>query len=320
MEPGTKILLILLGPTASGKTDLAISLAQRLGTEIISADSRQFYMELSIGTAKPSPEQLSAVKHHLIGHISVTEKYNISRFEQDVMKLLEKLFKKHDVVVLCGGSGLYIDAVCHGIDEQPEHDPAIRKVLQDHYKSKGISYLQDELLRLDPEYHRQVDLANPQRLIRALEVCLMTGKPYSSYRKGMKKQRPFRIVKIGLDIPRERLIEKINLRAEKMIAGGLVEEARQNIGFRHLNALNTVGYKEIFEFLDGKCSLEEAVEKIKINTRQYAKRQMTWFRKDPGILWVKAETEQGLIDRAVEQLDNWTIGQLDNWTVGQLDN
>jgi tRNA dimethylallyltransferase len=312
LEPGTKILLILLGPTASGKTGLAIKLAQRLGTEIISADSRQVYRELSIGTAKPSPEQLAAVKHHLVGHIPVTEKYNIARYEQEVMELLEKLFKKHDVVVMCGGSGLYIDAVCHGIDEQPEHDPAIRKVLQDHYKSKGIRYLQDELLRLDPEYHRQVDLANPQRLIRALEVCLMTGKPYSALRKGMKKQRPFRIVKIGIDIRREKLIERINERTEKMIADGLVEEARQNIGHRHLNALNTVGYKEIFDFIDGKCSLEEAVEKIKINTRRYAKRQMTWFRRDPGILWVKAESEQELMGSTFEQLDSWAIGQLDN--------
>jgi tRNA dimethylallyltransferase len=285
----SKTLLIILGPTASGKTELAIKTAQWLNTEIISADSRQFYKELSIGTAKPSQEQLAAVKHHLVGHISVQDKYNISMFEKDVLDSLDELFKTHDVVVMCGGSALYIDAVCNGIDEQPDHDPATRELLQAEYKAKGISFLRDELQRLDPEYYQQVDLANPHRLIRALEVCMMTGKPFSSFRKGMKKDRQFRVVKLGIDISREELISRINLRTDEMISSGLIEEAKANIKFRHLNALNTVGYKEIFDYLDGKCSLEEAIEKIKINTRRYAKRQMTWFRKDDEIQWIKPE-------------------------------
>ncbi|NTV83850.1 MAG: tRNA (adenosine(37)-N6)-dimethylallyltransferase MiaA [Bacteroidales bacterium] len=294
MSARMKTLLIILGPTASGKTGLAIKIAKQFGTEIISADSRQFYKELTIGTAKPSPEQLAEVKHHFIGHISIAEQYNISRFEQDVLKLLDELFKTHDIVVMCGGSGLYVNAVCHGLDEQPEHDPAIRQMLQELYKTKGIDYLRGELLRLDPEYYRQVDLSNPNRLMRALEVCQMTGKPYSSYRKGQKKQRDFRILKYGIDMSRKDLIDRINHRTDAMVSLGLIEEARANIKYRHLNALNTVGYKEIFEYLEGNLTLEEAVEKIKINTRRYAKRQMTWFRKDPEIIWIKPENFNSL--------------------------
>jgi tRNA dimethylallyltransferase len=191
------------------------------------------------------------------------------------------------MVVMCGGSGLYIDAVCNGVDEQPEHDPAIRHVLTFNYKEKGIEYLRSELLRLDPDYYKQVDVSNPHRLMRALEVCLITGKPYSFYRKGKQKKRDFQVVKIGIDIPREELVKRINQRIDDMMSGGLLEEAKANRSFRHLNALNTVGYKELFEYIDGNCSLEDAVEKIRINTRRYAKRQMTWFRKDPGITWIK---------------------------------
>jgi tRNA dimethylallyltransferase len=284
-----KILLIILGPTASGKTDLAIRIAKHLNTEIISADSRQFYRELSIGTAKPSEEQLAEVKHHLIGHISITDKFNISRFEQDALKLSDKLFKTHNVVVLCGGSGLYIDAVCNGIDEQPDNDPILREKLKKEFNLKGINYLQSELQRLDPEYYGHVDLSNPHRLMRALEVCLSTGNPYSSFRKGLKKERLFKIVKLGIDIPRPELVQRINSRTDAMISRGLVDEARANYAFRHLNALNTVGYKEMFDYIDGLCTLEEAVDKIKINTRRYAKRQMTWFRKDTDIKWIKPE-------------------------------
>ncbi|MCU0370706.1 MAG: tRNA (adenosine(37)-N6)-dimethylallyltransferase MiaA [Bacteroidales bacterium] len=281
-----KTLLIILGPTASGKTELAIKVAKRLGTEIISADSRQFYRELSIGTAKPSQAQLDEVKHHFIGHISITDNYNISRFEQDAIALLGDLFISHDTVVMAGGSGLYLDAICRGVDEQPEHDPAIRHLLTDEYKAKGIAYLRDELLRLDPKYHGEVDLSNPHRLIRALEVCLMSGKPYSSYRLGKQKKRNFGIVKIGIDIPRAELLKRINLRVDDMITRGLVDEARANYDNRNLNALNTVGYKEIFDYLDGLCTLEDAIEKIKINTRRYAKRQLTWFRRDQEITWI----------------------------------
>lgn len=286
MEPGTKTLLVILGPTASGKTDLAIRIAKWFGTEIISADSRQFFKELSIGTAKPSPEQLSAIKHHFVGYISVTNEYNISRFETDVLCLLEELFKAHDVVVMCGGSGLYIDAVCKGLDEQPAHDPEIREQLNEAMKTKGIEYLQDELLKYDPEYYRQADLSNPHRLIRALEVCMITGKPFSQFRSGKKKERPFRIVKIGIELPKEELHSRIHRRTDEMIELGLVDEVMANLPNRHLNALNTVGYKEIFDYLDGNCTWEEAVEKIKTNTRRYAKRQMTWFRKDKKIIWI----------------------------------
>jgi tRNA dimethylallyltransferase len=295
----TKTLLVILGPTASGKTDLAIRVAKGLNTEIISADSRQFYRELSIGTAKPSPEQLAAIKHHLIGQISIHDKYNISDFEKDVLSLLEELFQKHDAVVMCGGSGLYIDAVCNGIDDQPEHDPEIRQLLTREYKAKGIVYLQNELHRLDPEYYKQVDLSNPNRLMRALEVCMATGKPYSSFRTGLKKSRPFKIVKLGIDIPREELIKRINARTDSMVSAGLIDEARENLVNRHLNSLNTVGYKEMFEYLDGNLSLEDAIEKIKINTRRYAKRQMTWFRKDKEITWTNHLNENPPIPRSV---------------------
>ena len=289
MEPGTKTLLVILGPTASGKTDLAIRIAQWFGTEIISADSRQFFREFSIGTAKPSQKQLSAVKHHFIGQISIQENYNISRFEADVLELLEKLFQVHDVVVMCGGSGLYIDAVCNGLDEQPAHDPELRAQLNKAFKTEGITYLQQELQKLDPEYYWQVDLANPHRLIRALEVCKLTGKPFSEFRKGIKKERPFRIVKIGIDLTKEELHKRIHDRTDEMIRLGLIDEVRANLSNRHLNALNTVGYKEIFDYLDGNLTLEEAVEKIKINTRHFAKRQMTWFRKDKEIIWINPD-------------------------------
>ena len=284
-----KILLVILGPTASGKTDLAIRVAEWLGTEVISADSRQFYSEISIGTAKPDADQLAKVPHHFIGNISIQEDYNIARYEQEVIILLEELYKKHDVVVMCGGSGLYLDAVCYGIDEQPGNDPQIRKMLTNRYKEEGIGFLQEELRLRDPEYYRIVDLSNPQRLIRALEVCVATGKPFSSFLTREKKQRNFRIVKIGLDIPRNELIDRINLRVEQMMEKGLEREARMNIPNRTMNALNTVGYKEMFQYFDGQCTLEEAVGRIKINTRRYAKRQMTWFRRDNEIIWIKPE-------------------------------
>jgi len=280
-------LFVILGPTASGKTDLAIQVAKWLGTEIISADSRQFYHELSIGTARPSEAQLAEVKHHFIGHISIIDDYNISLFEREAIQLLDKLFATHPSVVMTGGSGLYIDAVCNGLDEQPEHDPEIRSNLNAKFKKGGIKYLQDELLSLDPAYYEVVDRSNPHRLMRAIEVSMITGKPYSSLRKGRLLERNFKIVKFGIGVSREELIERINRRVDQMIEDGLVEEAKANYPYRKKNALNTVGYKEIFAYLDGNCTLKEAVEKIKINTRRYAKRQMTWFRKDPEIVWIK---------------------------------
>lgn len=282
-------MLIILGPTASGKTDLAVKVAQWLDTEIISADSRQFYRELSIGTAKPSAGQLAEVKHNFIGHISITENYNIARFEKDAVLLLDKLFETHNLVVMTGGSGLYIDAVCNGLDDQPDHDPELRRRLTAEHKSSGIKYLREELLRLDPDYFEIVDRSNPHRLMRAIEVCLMTGKPYSLFRKGQQHKRNFKTVKFGIQIFREELVERINRRVDDMMTSGLLNEAKAIYPYRKYNALNTVGYKELFEYLDGNCTLEVAVEKIKINTRRYAKRQTTWFRKTPDIIWIKPE-------------------------------
>jgi len=282
-----KILVVILGPTASGKTGASIELALKLGTEIISADSRQFYREMNIGTAKPDPEQLGQVRHHFIGQLSVTENYSAAQFESEALEALSGIFNKHDHAVMVGGSGLYINAVCHGIDELPDPDPELRQQLKDDLAAYGITYLQDRLKVLDPEFYKIVDLSNPKRLLRALEVSLMTGTPYSTFRKNTSKDREFRIMKIGVDLPRDILNERINLRVDQMVAKGLVEEVRSLAAFRDLNALNTVGYKEIFEYLDGKCRLEESIEKIKTNTRRYAKRQMTWFRKDKDILWLE---------------------------------
>ncbi|MFO7613364.1 MAG: tRNA (adenosine(37)-N6)-dimethylallyltransferase MiaA [Bacteroidales bacterium] len=280
-----EFLIVILGPTASGKTELAIRLAEWLGTEIISADSRQFYREMKIGTARPDKEQMDRVKHHFAGHVSVLEPYNIARYEREVLDLLPDLFQKNRIVVLTGGSGLYIDAVCKGIDVMPEQDPLIRRELENIYRKSGIGYLQLELLKLDPDYYRMADLSNPARLIRALEVCRITGKPYSSFRKNEPSPRNFQCLKIGLDLPRQDIVERINRRVDSMMEAGLLDEVKSLLPLRYLNTLNTVGYKELFDHLDGNCTLEEAVENIKTNTRRYAKRQMTWFRKDASIRW-----------------------------------
>ncbi len=278
-------LIVLLGPTASGKTDLAIALAQHFKTEIISADSRQFYKEIPIGTATPNADQLALVKHHFVGHLSIQDNYNVFRFEQDVLKLLEKGFKSHDVFVITGGSGLYIDAVCQGIDELPDPDIGLRNSLEKLFKEQGIEVLQQKLKELDPVYFQSVDLKNSKRLMRAIEVCLQTGKPYSQQRLNKGKERPFNIIKVGLDMPREILNQRINLRTDEMINAGWLNEAKAVFPLRDLNALNTVGYKELFSYFDGERTLEEALVKIKTNTRRYAKRQMTWFRKDKSIQW-----------------------------------
>jgi len=278
-------LIILLGPTASGKTDLAIALAQHFKTEIISADSRQFYKELPIGTAAPTIEQLAFVKHHFVGQLSVKDNYNVFRFEQDVLKLLEKGFQSHDVFVMVGGSGLYIDAVCHGIDDLPDPDPILRNSLKKLFEEQGIEALQQKLKALDPDYFQSVDLNNSKRLMRAIEVCVQTGKPYSKQRLNKGKDRPFNILKIGLDVPRETLNQRINQRTDEMMKSGWIDEANAVFPIRHLNALNTVGYKELFKYFDGVWTLEQATEKIKTSTRRYAKRQMTWFRKDKSIHW-----------------------------------
>ena len=300
--PINKTLIILLGPTASGKTDLAIDLANHFKTEIISADSRQFYKEIPIGTAAPDSIQLAKVKHHFVGHLSVRDNYNVFRFEQDVLKLLEKGFQTREVFIMTGGSGLYIDAVCHGIDDLPDPDPMLRNSLDKLFKAQGIEALQQKLKELDPDYFRTVDLKNSKRLMRAIEVCLQTGKPYSQQRLKKGKERSFNIIKIGLDAPRETLNQRINLRTDEMINAGWLDEAEAVFPLRNLNALNTVGYKELFSYFDGERTLEEALVKIKTNTRRYAKRQMTWFRKDKSIHWFepgKVEEIIGFIEKEI---------------------
>ncbi len=290
-----KTLVVIAGPTASGKTAIGIELAKHFKTAVISADSRQFYKEMSIGTAKPSPEELAAAKHYFIDSLSITENYTAGNYEQDALKLLDELFKTHDTVILVGGSGLFIKAVCEGFDSFPDIQPGVREKLKEEFESEGISYLQDKLRFVDPVYYQQVDLNNAQRVIRALEVFESSGKPYSSFRKSGSGERPFQIVKIGLSMDRDILYDRINRRVDEMIRHGLVDEARSLLPCRHLNALNTVGYSELFDYFDGKTDLETAIAMIKQNTRRFAKRQMTWFNKDKEFTWVSAE-KKDLVD------------------------
>ena len=284
-----KYLVVIAGPTASGKTATAIQVAKALGTEIISADSRQFYKELPIGTAAPTKEEQDEVQHHMIHNLNVEDKYDVADYENDVLALLKKLFINHDSVVLTGGSGLFIDAVCKGLDSIPDISDETRNKVNKLYEEGGLFALQNEVQRLDPEYYNMVDKYNPRRLQRAVEVCYQTGLPYSSFRNNTAKVRDFKIIKVALLWDRNELISRINLRVEKMVSEGLLDEAKAMYPKRHLNSLNTVGYKEIFEHFDGKASLNEAIEHIKINTRQYAKRQMTWLRKNNDYQWFTIE-------------------------------
>lgn len=284
-----KYLVVIAGPTASGKTATAIQVAKALGTEIISADSRQFYKELPIGTAAPTKEEQAEVQHHMIHNLNVEDKYDVADYENDVLQLLKKLFIKHDFVVLTGGSGLFIDAVCKGLDSIPDISDETRNRVNKLYEEGGLFALQNEVQRLDPEYYNIVDKYNPRRLQRAVEVCYQTGLPYSSFRNNTAKPRDFKIIKVALFWDRNELISRINIRVEKMVSEGLIDEAKAMYPKRHLNSLNTVGYKEIFEHFDGKTSLNEAIEHIKINTRQYAKRQMTWLRKNNDYQWFTIE-------------------------------
>ena len=281
-----KTLIVIAGPTASGKTAFSIEMAKALNTVILSADSRQFYKEMSIGTAAPTKEELSQVKHYFVHHISIEDKYDVADYERDVLQLLDKLFKTHDAVIMTGGSGLFIDAVCNGIDTMPDVQPEIREKVQKLFDAGGLKALQDEVLRLDPVYYAIVDQQNPRRLQRALEVCYQTGQSFSSFRSGNTVQRNFEIKKYALLWDRQTLIERIDKRVDIMMEQGLLAEAKALYPKRHLNALNTVGYKELFSYFDGQCTLEEAVEQIKIHTRQYAKRQMTWLRKDKSYTWI----------------------------------
>lgn len=286
-HPAKKTLIVIAGPTAIGKTAAAIELAQVLNTEIISADSRQFFKEMSIGTAKPSAEELAAAPHHFIDSHSITEDINVGSFEQQGLALLEELFKTHDSVVMVGGSGLYIKAICEGFDELPDIKASVRDLLNQELIENGIQYLQEKLKVADPVYYERVDLQNPQRLIRALEVFESTGRPYSTFRKADLKPRPFDMLKIALNMPRERLYDRINLRVDMMMNDGLLKEVESLLPYRSLNALNTVGYSELFDYLDGHGTLEQAVDLIKQHTRNFAKRQITWFKKDPGFHWLE---------------------------------
>ena len=284
-----KTLIVIAGPTASGKTACSIELAKALNTVILSADSRQFYKEMSIGTAAPTEDELSQAQHYFVHHISIEDKYDVADYERDALQLLEELLKIHDAVIMTGGSGLFIDAVCNGIDVMPDVAPDIREKVQKMLDNGGLKALQDEVQRLDPEYFALVDQQNPRRLQRALEVCYQTGQPFSSFRKGNATQRDFAIKKYALLWDRQQLISRIDRRVDLMMKQGLLEEAKALYPKRHLNALNTVGYKELFTYFDGKCTLEEAVEQIKIHTRQYAKRQMTWLRKGTSYHWIMPE-------------------------------
>lgn len=285
MQPKRKTLLTIVGPTAIGKTRMAIALATHFGTEILSCDSRQFFKELRIGTAVPSAEELMAAPHHFIQHKSIFEAYSVGDFERDAIALLDKLFKKHDVVVMVGGSGLYAKAIIDGLDDFPEVDEVIRQELNEAYAQKGIGYLQELLKTLDEVQYNQMDVQNPQRLIRALEVCRASGKPYSSFLQRKEKQRDFTSVQIGLTADRTEVYERINKRVDMMLEEGLLIEAQNMMPYKHLNALQTVGYKELFSFFEGECSFEAAIEAIKMNTRRFAKRQFTWFQKDKRIKW-----------------------------------
>jgi tRNA dimethylallyltransferase len=299
-----KILIVIIGPTAIGKTDLCIDLAESLGTEIISADSRQIYKELNIGTAKPGEDELNRVKHHFIGTKSIFDYYTAGMFELDVLKLLEDLFSKHEQVIMTGGSGLYINAVCEGIDALPKVDPEIRNKLIEQYEQEGIQSLRQDLKRLDPEYYEMADLKNPKRLLKALEITVMTGKPYSSFLTRPNKKRPFTILKIGLNRDRQELYDIINKRVDQMINNGLVEEARELHKNKELNALNTVGYKELFDCFDGNINYERAIELIKRNTRRYAKRQITWFSRDKEIKWFHPNDQEKIKQYISQQIQS----------------
>ena len=297
------VLIVITGPTAVGKTDIAIGVAQHLNCEIISADSRQFYRNIPIGTALPSSAQLEAVKHHFVAFLALHEKYDVSLYEQQALPVMDNLFKSNRFAILAGGSGLYISAVVKGLDQLPGSNPQIHDQLIETFREQGIKPLRDTLRQLDPEYYCFVDLDNPKRIIRALDVCLSTGKTFSSFRKNQPAPRFFRTIKIALNLPRNELHARINARVDEMIVNGLLREARQVYQFRHLNALNTVGFKELFEYFDGTVTLENAIEKIKTNTRRYARRQITWLRKEPDVIWCEPRLKEviDVIDDALKK-------------------
>lgn len=284
------ILVVITGPTGSGKTDLSIQLAQRLGCDIISADSRQLFRDIPIGTAAPSPQQLATVTHHFVGTLSLDEYYSAARYEEDVMALLPSMWEKSPYAVMCGGSMMYVDAVTRGIDDLPTVSDSVRRHVMDLYESDGIEGIRATLRNLDPDYLAIADPANHRRLIHAIEISLEAGQPYSSLRTGTVKERPFKTIKMMIDYPRETLFDRINRRVDAMIEAGFIEEARRVYPLRHLNSLNTVGYKEMFAALDGTMTLDTAIERMKKNTRVYAKKQLTWLKRDPSVIRLNPST------------------------------
>lgn len=288
-------LVVVTGPTGVGKTALAIRLARDLGTEIVSADSRQIFRDIPIGTAAPTAQEQATVKHHFVGMLSLDEYYSAARFEEDVLGLLPSLFKKSPYVVMCGGSMMYVDAVCKGIDSLPTISDEVRRDVASRLERDGADAMREELRRLAPDYYVQVDLHNMKRVAHAVEICLQAGLPYSQLRTNTVKDRPFRIVKIGVNMPREQLFERINHRVEAMIEAGLVEEVRRVYPLRHLNSLNTVGYKELFAWMDGTMDFRTAIARIQKNTRVYAKKQLTWYAKDPDIRWVSPDDYEEVV-------------------------
>lgn len=296
-------LIVIVGATGSGKTDLSIRLAEYYHAPILSTDSRQLYREMSIGTAQPTQEQLQKIEHHFIASLDIQQNFNCGQYEVQSLELLRQLFGQHDTVIAVGGSGLYIRALCEGMDNLPEADPQLREILGRKLDEEGLETLWEELTRLDPAYYAQVDRSNPSRILRALEVCLQTGRPYSELRTGTRHRRDFQIIKIGTEMPRENLYKRIDRRVEQMLADGLEQEARTLYPHKHLNALQTVGYKELFDYFDGLSTREQAVELIKRNTRRYAKRQLTWFRRDAEIHWFAPEQTDQIIEY-IETIDN----------------
>lgn len=296
-------LIVLIGPTGIGKTDLSLNIAEHYNTEIISADSRQLYADLKIGTAAPTPEQLARVKHHFVGTLQLTDYYSAAQYEAEVMKKLDELFKRHNVIVLTGGSMMYVDAVCKGIDDIPTVDEETRKTLMQHYENVGLERLCAELKILDLEYYDIVDKKNPKRVIHALEICYMTGQTYTSFRTSQTKERPFNIIKVGLRREREELYERINKRVDIMMEDGLLEEAKSVYQYKDLNSLNTVGYKEMFKYLDGEWELPFAIEKIKQNSRIYSRKQVTWFKRDTDITWFHPDDTDNIMSFIEERLN-----------------
>ena len=290
-----KYLILIAGPTGVGKTQLSLSIAEQYKTDIISCDSRQFYKEMCIGTAVPNAYELSKIKHHFIQNLSIKDNYSIGQFERDALAKIEALHKKNNLVVMVGGSGMYIDAVCKGLDDFPTVPESIRKELNLRHKNEGLDALKEELIKLDPDYHELVDSSNPYRIIRAIEVCIVSGKPFSSFRKQQIKKRNFKTIKIILNREREQLYSRINKRVDEMMTEGLLEEVKKLYDHKDCNALQTVGYKELFAYFDGEWDLETAIEQIKKNTRRYAKRQMTWFRRDPSNHFFKPENESEIM-------------------------